>query len=61
MLSISELKEQLLKYYDPDELVDVLGITSEELLDAFEDKVYTIYKDGILQETFDGTVQDNED
>jgi hypothetical protein len=24
---------------DPDELVDILGITSEELLDKFDDKV----------------------
>lgn len=61
MLTLSELKEQLLKYYDPDDLVDVLNLTSEEILDAFEEKVYNIYKDGLLEETFDGEPQDQQD
>jgi len=36
---LDRAKIALLDQYDPDELVDLLGITGEELLDAFEDKV----------------------
>ena len=39
MLTLAELKERILQEYDPDLLVEVLEITSEELLDRFEDKV----------------------
>lgn len=34
----------ILEELDPDVLVDVLGITTEELLDRFEDKVLEYYE-----------------
>ncbi len=39
MLSLDELKERLLQFYDPDDLLEALEITSEEILDRFEDKL----------------------
>ncbi len=39
MISLETLKERVAERYDPDYLVDVLGITSDELLDAFEHKL----------------------
>jgi hypothetical protein len=38
-LTLGEIKEKLLKFYDPDDLLEALEITSEELLDRFEDKL----------------------
>lgn len=38
-MDIVTLKERIAERYDPDYLVDVLGITSEELVEAFEEKV----------------------
>jgi len=57
-MTLEDMKEQLLKYYDADDLVDVLNITAEEILDAFEEKVYTIYKEGIDESYYDLTKQD---
>ena len=39
MLTLEETKERILKLYDPDDLLEALQITSEELLDRFEDKL----------------------
>jgi len=38
-LTLEEIKERILKTYDPDDLLEALEITSEELLDRFEDKL----------------------
>ena len=38
-LTLEEIKERLLKTYDHDDLLEALEITSEELLDRFEDKL----------------------
>jgi histone deacetylase complex regulatory component SIN3 len=38
-LTFEELKERLLEKYDPDDFLEFLEITSEELLDRFEDKL----------------------
>ena len=38
-LTLEEIKEKLLKLYDPDDLLEALEITSEELIDRFEDKL----------------------
>jgi hypothetical protein len=38
-LTLEEIKERLLKAYDPDDLLEALEITSEQLLDRFEDKL----------------------
>ena len=37
-LTLEEIKERLLRFYDPDDLLEALQISSEELLDRFEDK-----------------------
>ncbi len=38
-LTLEEIKERLLRLYDPDDLLESLQITSEEILDRFEDKL----------------------
>jgi hypothetical protein len=38
-LTLEEVKERLLKTFDPDDLLEALQITSEQLLDRFEDKL----------------------
>lgn len=39
MLTLEETKERLLRLYDPDDLLEALQISSEEILDRFEDKL----------------------
>jgi hypothetical protein len=41
-LEVAVLKERVAERYDPDYLVDLLSITSEELLDAFEDRLLLV-------------------
>ena len=38
-LTMEEIKERVLNTYDSDDLLEALEITSEELLDRFEDKL----------------------
>lgn len=38
-MNLRVIKERIAERYDPDYLVDVLDITSEELLAAFPDKL----------------------
>ena len=38
-LTLDEIKERLLQTYDPDDLLEALQISSEEILDRFEDKL----------------------
>lgn len=38
-LTLEEIKERLLQHYDPDDLLEALQISSEEILDRFEDKL----------------------
>ena len=38
-LTLDEIKERLLQTYDPDDLLESLQISSEEILDRFEDKL----------------------
>mgnify|MGYP003630518921 FL=1 len=35
-LTLEEIKERLLKTYDPEDFLEALDITSEQLLDRFE-------------------------
>lgn len=37
--TLEELKEYIVEHYDPDEFVDILGISTEELVEAFEDLI----------------------
>lgn len=39
MLTLKQLKEHIANHYDPDDLVDLLEIDTQELLDRFDDKV----------------------
>ena len=38
-LTQEEIKEKILHLYDPDDLLEALQISSEEILDRFEDKL----------------------
>ena len=38
-LTMYEIKEKVLQRYDPDDLIEALDISSEEILDRFEDKL----------------------
>lgn len=38
-LTLKELKEHVTQRYDPDEVVEILDISTEELLEYFEDKL----------------------
>ena len=38
-LTMDEIREMILKRYDPDDLIDYLELTSQEILDRFEDKL----------------------
>jgi len=39
MISLQKLKERVADRYDPEYIVDLLSITSEELVEAFEDRL----------------------
>lgn len=39
-MDFEELKARVSDRYDPDELCDILGITTEDLVDKFADLVY---------------------
>jgi len=54
-LTLGEIKEKLLKFYDPDDLLEALEITSEELLDRFEDKLVNRF------DAFEEELEDKED
>ena len=38
-LTLEEIKERLLRLYYPDDLIEALKISAEDLLDRFEDKL----------------------
>ena len=38
-LLIEELKERIVKNYDPDNLIDILGISTEELVEYLGDYI----------------------
>ena len=54
-LTLEEIKERLLKSYDPDDLLEALEITSEQLLDRFEDKFIN------RLEVFEADLEETED
>ena len=44
-LTLEEIKEKIILEYDPDLIIEVLEITTQELLDNFEDKLIdNLYK-----------------
>ena len=38
-LTMEEIKEKVLQRYDPDDLIEALDISSEDILDRVEDKL----------------------
>ena len=40
-LTMEEIKERILMFYDPDDLLEALEISAEQLLDRFEDRLIT--------------------
>jgi hemerythrin-like domain-containing protein len=48
-ITLVEIFEKLKQRYDPDELVELLEISSEELVDRFEDKIEDRYYE-VLEE-----------
>jgi len=50
-LTLGEMKEKILKLYDPDDLLEALEITSEQLLDRFEDKLINRFE--MFEEEFE--------
>tara|TARA_R110000772_G_scaffold1242_2_gene4390 strand:- start:791 stop:964 length:174 start_codon:yes stop_codon:yes gene_type:complete len=39
MFTLEELKEKIVETYDPDLLVDLLKVTTKELVEAFTDQI----------------------
>lgn len=60
-LTMDEIREMILKRYDPDDLIDYLELTSEEILDRFEDKLINrleMFEEELQDDT---RVEDTED
>ena len=58
-LTLEEIKERLLRTYDPEDFLEALEITSEQLLDRFEDKLLNrldVFEEelGVAKEDEDG-------
>ena len=45
MLTLEELKERLVAEYDVDTLIEILGVSPEEIVEAFEDKIKAKYEE----------------
>jgi hypothetical protein len=58
-ITIRELQERAAERLDPDELVELLDISSEELVEAFPDKIEEHYEQ-LVQELFDEFGEDQE-
>jgi hypothetical protein len=57
-ITVRELQERLAERRDPDEIVELLEITSEELVEAFPDKIEDNYEQ-LVQELFDDLEEDD--
>jgi len=58
-LTLDELRDKLLDQYDPDDLIELLQISAEELLDRFEDKLINRFE--TLQDEFLEEVEDDDE
>ena len=47
-MTIAELQEYLVDHYDPDDLLEMLQINSEQLVEAFDHKIEERYEQLIL-------------
>ena len=62
-LTMFEIKEKLLERYEVDDLVEALAVTSEELLDRFEDKLINRldeFEEDLKEETTEETYVDEQ-
>jgi hypothetical protein len=62
-LTMNEIKEKLLERYEVDDLVEALAVTSEELLDRFEDKLINRldgFEEDLKEETTEETYVDEQ-
>ena len=62
-LTMNEIKEKLLERYEVDDLVEALAVTSEELLDRFEDKLINRldgFEEALNEETTEETYTDEQ-
>ena len=62
-LTMFEIKEKLLERYEVDDLVEALAVTSEELLDRFEDKLINrldSFEEELNEETTEETYTDEQ-
>ena len=62
-LTMDEIREMILKRYDPDDLVEYLELTSEEILDRFEDKLINrleMFEEELQDDTRPDTDEENE-
>lgn len=51
-ITVREVQERLAERWNPDEIVDVLEVSSAELVEAFPDKIEDRYEQ-LVQELFD--------
>ena len=62
-LTMNKIKEKLLERYEVDDLVEALAVTSEELLDRFEDKLINRldgFEEDLKEETTEETYIDEQ-
>tara|TARA_R100001510_G_C7540506_1_gene128280 strand:+ start:182 stop:367 length:186 start_codon:yes stop_codon:yes gene_type:complete len=60
---MDEIREKILDRYDPDDLIDFLELTSEEILDRFEDKLINrleMFEEELKDDTRPDTDEENE-
>ena len=58
-LTQAEIVEKLLHRYDPEDIIELLDISAEELLDRFEDKVINRFEQ--LEEEVDDDLEPAEE
>lgn len=58
IIHLETLKQRVIERYDPDYLVDVLGITARTLVDSFEDELLTAFEEGEFPEFEDNDEED---
>lgn len=65
VLTLNELKDKVAEQISEFDLVDLLGLTSRDLVDAFEDKLgekaYQILEELTLGEEYDSINDDTDD
>ena len=59
-ITLADLKQRLLDRVDPDQLVDLLGISTEQLVAAFEDDLDECY-DKLVKELYTNEELEEED